>query len=41
MMTAGEITGEKAHRWLGWVQGCVCVGKGGTLEDMKGINKQV
>jgi len=39
MLASGEIADEKAHRWLGWVQGCVCVGKGSTLEDMKKINK--
>jgi len=36
----GEITGEKSHRWLGWIQGCVCVGNGGSLETMKRINKE-
>jgi len=35
----GIVEGEKAHRWIGWVQGCVCVGKGATLEEMKRINK--
>jgi len=40
MMIAGEIEGDKAHRWLGWIQGCVCVGNGATLEDMKQINKK-
>jgi len=35
----GDIEGEKAHRWLGWVQGCVCVGGGTNLEEMKQINK--
>ena len=38
-MVSGEITGEKAHRWLGWIQGCVCVGGGATLDDMKHVNK--
>lgn len=38
-LNSGEVAGEKAHRWLGWVQGCVCVGRGGTLEEMKIINK--
>ena len=33
-----EIVGEKAHRWLGWVQ-CAIVASGhATLEDMKNIN---
>ena len=40
MLVAGEITGEKAHRWLGWVQGCICVGNGASLETMKRINKE-
>jgi len=40
MLAGGEITGDKAHRWLGWVQGCICVGKGATLDDMKDINKK-
>lgn len=38
-LISGEITGEKAHRWIGWVQGCVCVGKGADLESLKKINK--
>jgi hypothetical protein len=38
-LVEGKITGEKAHRWLGWVQGCVCVGGGTTLEEMRRINK--
>jgi hypothetical protein len=34
----GDITGEKAHRWLGWAQ-CAVVNSGAaTLEDMKKIN---
>ena len=37
-MNNGEITGEKAHRWLGWIQGCVCVGGGASLQEMKEIN---
>jgi hypothetical protein len=38
-MIEGEIEGEKAHRWLGWVQGCVCVGGGASLEELKMVNK--
>jgi len=37
-MISGEIAGEKAHRWLGWVQACVCIGGGASLEDLKEIN---
>ena len=39
MLVSEEITDEKAHRWIGWIQGCVCVGEGGTLDDIKNINK--
>lgn len=35
----GEVEGEKSHRWIGWVQGCLCVGGAATLEEMKLINK--
>ncbi len=38
-IAVGIVEGEKAHRWIGWVQGCVCVGKGASLNDMKKINK--
>ena len=36
----GVVSGNKAHRWIGWIQGCVCVGKGSTLQQMKYINKK-
>lgn len=36
----GAVSGDKAHRWLGWIQGCVYIGCGGTLDDMKRINKE-
>lgn len=36
----GEVTGEKAHRWLGWAQACIVMGGGATVEDMKLVNKQ-
>lgn len=35
----GTITGDKAHRWLGWAQAIICVGGGATLEELKAINK--
>lgn len=34
----GSVSGEKAHRWLGWVQGVVCCRGGATLEEMKSVN---
>jgi len=39
-LVSGEIVAEKSHRWLGWIQGCICVGNGGSLETMKRINKE-
>lgn len=29
---------EKAMRWVGWLQACIVMGGGATLEDMKQIN---
>lgn len=34
----GAVDDEKAHRWLGYIQGCVVSHKGATLEEMKQIN---
>jgi len=34
----GEVSGEKAHRWLGYLQGAVVIG-GVSLEQVKMINK--
>lgn len=34
----GEVTGEKAHRWLGWAQGCACAANTAKLETFKEIN---
>ena len=36
----GQITGEKAHRWLGWIQGCLCMSGCVSLEEMKQNNKE-
>ncbi len=33
-----DITGSQAHRWIGWVQGCLCMDGVATLEEMKKIN---
>ena len=35
----GMIDGEKAHRWLGWIQGVVVCRGGATLEEMKKVNE--
>lgn len=37
---SGEIAGEKAHRWLGWVQACVCISGGANLDRLKLINRE-
>ena len=33
-----QVEGEKAHRWLGYIQGCVVCYGGATLEDVKNVN---
>ena len=38
-LAAGDITGEKAHRWIGYAQGLAVMLGLGSLEDMKLINK--
>ena len=35
---SGEVSGDKAHRWLGYLQGVLVVTGGTTLEDMKQVN---
>ena len=37
-ITKGYVIKEKAHRWLGYIQGCVVCYGGATLEDVKHIN---
>ena len=34
----GKVTGEKAHRWLGFLQGVIVANGGATLEQVKQIN---
>lgn len=34
-----EVIEDKAHRWLGWIQGCICMSGDVTLEELKEINK--
>lgn len=38
-IVSGEISGDKAHRWLGYAQAAVVFGGGASLEIMKQINK--
>lgn len=33
-----RVTGEKAHRWLGWAQCAICMGGATTLPVFKNIN---
>ena len=33
------IQHEKAHRWLGWVQACICIKQNIALSVFKDINK--
>lgn len=37
----GEITGTKAHRWLGWAQAAVVASGAATLEDMKDLVREL
>lgn len=36
----GRVEGEKAHRWLGYIQGVLVSHQVGTLEEMKLMNTQ-
>lgn len=35
----GEVTGTKAHRWLGWMQAVVYLHEGATHEHLQQVNK--
>ena len=37
-IVSGEIEGEKAHRWLGWIQALMCVNRIADLKELKEIN---
>lgn len=39
MIETERISGEKAHRWLGWAQAAVVSAGAGTLDEMKEINR--
>lgn len=34
-METGKVSGEKGHRWLGWVQAVICCRGGATLDELK------
>lgn len=34
----GEVKDDKAHRWIGYVQGCLVFSDTSTVEEMKEIN---
>lgn len=38
-LESGRISGNKAHRWLGWVQAIACEKGDVSLEALKAINK--
>jgi hypothetical protein len=38
-ITLLSVSGEKAHRWLGYVQGVVALRGGATLEELKDLNR--
>jgi hypothetical protein len=37
----GAVSGEKAHRWLGWAQAVICCRGGASLDELKRINTGV
>lgn len=37
---SGEVSGDKAHRWLGWVQGVLGARGNGTIKGYAEINKR-
>lgn len=37
-LISGKVAGEKAHRWLGWVQCAIVIFGGCALQDMKAVN---
>lgn len=37
---AGVVTGEKAHRWLGWIQAVTYLCGGATHEQIQQVNKE-
>lgn len=34
-----KVTGEKAHRWIGYIQGAIAMQEGATLEELKNLNR--
>ena len=36
---AGAITGEKAHRWIGYVQGILVAYKITSVDEMRDLNR--
>lgn len=37
---SGEVSGDKAHRWLGYIQGVLVATRNGTVKDFGGVNKR-
>ena len=38
-ITRKVVQDDKAHRYLGWIQGCVCEAGVATLDEIKVINR--
>ena len=38
-MMSGEVSSYKAHRWLGYIQGCLCASNSATVAEMRAVNK--
>lgn len=39
-LESGEVSGDKAHRWLGYIQGVLVATRNGTVRDFGGVNKR-
>jgi len=39
-IASGEVTGPKAHRWIGYIQGVLVCRGNYTLNEMKELNKE-
>jgi len=40
-ITSGQVTGPKAHRWIGYIQGVLVCRGNYTLEEIKDLNKEI
>lgn len=35
-----DLEYSKGHRWLGWLQACMCINEVATLEELKQMNSE-